>query len=522
MNRPLAFLLASGVAVVLLVVSLRGPADPIITASGPLAAGAAGGGDQPAVLVFCAASNRAVMEAVRSEYEQQFPVRIQVQYGPSQTLLSSMEVSGTGDLYLPADDSYLEMARQKQLVDDVLPLATMKLVVAVSKDNPRGIDQFSDLLREDIRVVQANYEATAVGQKTRDILTRQGLWQRLDQRTTAYRTTVTDVANDVKVGAADAAIVFDAVLHTYPELQAIELPELVDGVASVAVGVIASTRQPARAYHFARFLSARDRGLKHYRDFGFEPVAGDAWADSPEITIYAGSMLRPAIESTLEQFELREGAKITRVYNGCGILVAQMKAGETPDIYFACDVEFMKQVEDLFLDPIEISKNELVILVQKGNPHQIASLRDLSRPGLRVGIGHEKQCAMGWLTQRTLEEGGVQSEVMNNVTVESPTGDMLVNQLKAGSLDAAVAYLSNAAGSGEVLDAIRIKDIPCSQALQPLAVAPNSAHKQLIQRLYGRLTGAQSQMRFLEEGFGWQLSSEGPRDVLRPSQGMAP
>ena len=51
---------------------------------------------------------------------------------------------------------------------------------------------------------------------------------------------------------------------------------------------------------------------------------------------------------------------------------------------------------------------------------------------------------MGWLTQNTLKEGGVQEQVMENVTVQTPTGDMLVNQLLTGSLDAAVVYLSNA------------------------------------------------------------------------------
>ncbi len=58
-------------------------------------------------------------------------------------------------------------------------------------------------------------------------------------------------------------------------------------------------------------------------------------------------MLRPAIEQTIAEFERREGVKVTRVYNGCGILVAQMKAGEVPDAYFACDSEFMNQVNDI-------------------------------------------------------------------------------------------------------------------------------------------------------------------------------
>ena len=61
-------------------------------------------------------------------------------------------------------------------------------------------------------------------------------------------------------------------------------------------------------------------------------------------------MLRPAIEQTITAFEEREGVRVPRVYNGCGILVAQMKAGQVPDAYFACDVEFMKQVQALFPD----------------------------------------------------------------------------------------------------------------------------------------------------------------------------
>jgi len=35
---------------------------------------------------------------------------------------------------------------------------------------------------------------------------------------------------------------------------------------------------------------------------------------------------------------------VTRVYNGCGILVGQMQAGAKPDLYFACDAQFMAMV----------------------------------------------------------------------------------------------------------------------------------------------------------------------------------
>jgi molybdenum ABC transporter molybdate-binding protein len=454
--------------------------------------------------VFVAASNRPVFEAVRKEYEAAYKTPIEVQYGPSQTLLSSMEVSGTGDLYLPADDSYLDLAAKKGLIKERIPLATMRAVAVVSKGNPKKIESLNDLERDDVKLVQADPDAAAIGKQTRETLQTAQKWESLKARTTAFKTTVNDVANDVKIGSADVGIIYDAVAATYPELEIVRIPELDPIQAHVAAAVTASTKKPRQALHLARYLGAVDKGLVKYEEFGFTPVEGDAWAEAPELLIYAGSMLRPAVEETFKAFEEREGAKITRVYNGCGILVAQMKAGEKPDAYFACDSEFMNEVQDMFQPRANVAQNELVILVPKGNKHHIASLKDLAQPGLKVGVGHEKQCAMGWLTQRTLVEGGVKDEVMSNVTVQTPTGDMLVNQLKAGSLDAAVAYISNAAGSADVLDAIRIQGLQCSIAVQPLAVSKTTKYPQMMERLAERLKSADSRSQFLSFGFSWK------------------
>ena len=474
-----------------------------------LLAGKDGGSSSgQSIMLYCAASNRAVMESIRSEYEKKFDRSVNIQYGPSQTLLSSIEVTKQGDLYLPADDSYLELGRQKGLIAEVIDIAKMQAVIAIGKGNPKSIHTLDDLLRDDVRLVMADPESAAVGKVVREKLGDSGQWQALDGATKAYRATVTEVANDIAIGAADAGIVYDAVLHTYPDLTFVEVPELAGAESKIAVGVIATTKQPADALHFARYVSSIDKGLKQYGEHGFHVSGGDTWDDRPELSIFAGSMLRPAIEDTITEFEKREGIKVNRVFNGCGILVASMKAGQRPDAYFACDTEFMNQVHDLFPEPVPVSQNELVIMVQKGNPKGIASLRDLAKEGLRVGIGHEKQCAMGWITQNTFREGGVQNEIMPNVTVQTPTGDMLVNQLRTGSLDAAVAYLSNAAGASEYLDAIRIQGIDCSTATQPWAVAKESPYPSLASRLFEKICSTESQDIFAAEGFTWQIEAE--------------
>jgi molybdenum ABC transporter molybdate-binding protein len=462
------------------------------------------------ILVYCAAGMRAPMEEIAREYEQTYGVPVRLQYDGSQTLLASLEVTKRGDLYLPADESYLQIAREKDLLEEAIPLAQMRPVLAVRQGNPRALHSLDDVMREGVKLAQANPDAAAVGKMTRAALKKQDKWDQFTKRIVVFKPTVNDVANDVLLGTVDAGIVWDATVKQYPGLEAVELTELKGAVARVTVGLLKSSARPAAAMRFARYVAARDRGFPRFEKQGFAPVhdgetvvKGDPWEEEPELRLFAGAMLRPAIEETITRFENREGVKVTRIYNGCGILVAQMQAGKAaPDAYFSCDQSFMNQVHDLFLDSVPISTNQLVILVPRGNPRHIHSLNDLAKPGLKIGVGHEKQCALGVITQKTLKQNGTLDPVMKNVKVQTPTGDMLVNQLRTKSLDAVIAYVSNATEAADELDAIPV-DVPCAVAVQPFAVSKDSPHRQLAQRLLNAIRSAESRERFESYGFHW-------------------
>ena len=464
--------------------------------------GASSSAGTSALLVHCAASLKAPVEAIAREYEKAEGVPVRLQFGASQTLLAGVEVSKTGDLFLPADDSYFPPAKEKQLVNTTIPIATQTAVLVVKKGNAKGVKAIADLQRPEVRVAIANPDAAAIGKLLRAALGE--TWTSLAAKAVLTGATVTEAANAVKVDSADVAFIWDAMLPQYADFEVVTAPELSKVKAQVAVGLLTCASESTAAMRFARYLAAKDKGLPVFQKQGFAVAEGEPWAREPELLLYSGSMLRPAIDKTLTDFEKREGVRVTRVYNGCGILVGQMKAGSKPDAYFACDKEFMGQVQDSFEASDDIAQNELVILVPKGNPHKVADLRDLTKPGLKVGIGHEKQCAMGWLTQRTLTESGIKDEFMKNVTVQTPTGDMLVNQMLAGSLDAAITYISNAIGAGDKLDAVRIQGLKCAVATQPFAIAKQTPYKQTMARLHELLRSAESKERFTGEGFQWK------------------
>ena len=59
----------------------------------PAGSGASADSKTTPTMLYCAASNRAVMEAIKSDYQKETGRTLEIQYGPSQTLLGSIEVS---------------------------------------------------------------------------------------------------------------------------------------------------------------------------------------------------------------------------------------------------------------------------------------------------------------------------------------------------------------------------------------------------------------------------------------------
>ncbi|MEI2724434.1 MAG: molybdate ABC transporter substrate-binding protein [Verrucomicrobiota bacterium] len=455
------------------------------------------------LLLFCAAGIKPPVEAIAQAYESAFGIRVQIQYGGSGTLLSNLRVADTGDLFLAADESYMKSARDFGLLAETIPLARQRPVIAVAKGNPKNIRTLEDLRRTDVRVAMANPDAASIGRTVRALLQQAGQWTELEKHITVFKPTVNDVANDVKIGSVDAGIVWDATARQYPELELVMVPLFDQATETISIGVLKRSGQPAAALRFARYLGAPDQGLKQFEKFHYAPVAGDMWAETPEIVLFSGAMLRPGIEKTLKDFEHHEGCRFTTVYNGCGVLVAQMRTGQRPDAYFSCDTSFMNSVADLYLEPVNVVDNQLMIIVAKGNPKGIQTVQDLTKPGLRIGLPHHEKSAMGNIAWKMLVQMNVYEALTPNLSVESPTGDFLINQLRTGSLDAIIACRSNWTGVREYLDAVPIDD-PLARMTQPYAVGRNTRYKQLLSRLQDALTTASSRERFEKEGFGWR------------------
>lgn len=460
---------------------------------------------QTTLLVHCAAGIRPPVEEAAKAYEKEFGVSVQFNYAGSGALLSSLKTRNQGDIYIAADSSYTDLARDAGIVSEALPVATQRPTIAVPIGNPKGIKSIDDLLADGMRIAFANPDAASVGKTSKKLLTSIGKWDAINQSVTAngvFKPTVNEVANDVKLGTVDAGIIWNVTVNQYPELEAIPLENTDDFAKNVTIGIMTESKQPAEALRFARYLTAPEKGIPIFEKHGFPVIAGDAWAVNPEILYYSGGVNRVAIEETLAAFQQREGVSITTVYNGCGILLGQIKTGGRPDMYHTCDASFMKGVEEHFGIPLALSKTQIVILVPKGNPRNIQSLNDLTIPSLQLGLCNEEQSTLGAMTADLLHSANIYEAVQKNVVVNTPTADLLTTQLAVGKLDAAVVYQANAMQVADVTETIPIQQ-DGAVATQTIAIAQTTKYPGILSRLDATLQQTESRERFLQSGFEW-------------------
>lgn len=237
-------------------------------------------GDRPKPLVvYCAVSVRPAVEAMLARYEAEQGVRSVLQLGPSGGLETQIRLTGRGDLYLPAAVTpFLDRLQEAGLIDEVLPVARMRLVLAAEPEVDSAIVSIEQLIESGEPFGLCNVQAAA-GERARRAMTEIDLWDRINEAATASFPTVTELAEAVRSGGRlRYGIVWDLTAEQFG-LRVIDVPELAKATAEIGVGVLRSTRQPEAARRLARYLASTDRGQPAFTERPYQTVPSEPWSD---------------------------------------------------------------------------------------------------------------------------------------------------------------------------------------------------------------------------------------------------
>jgi molybdate transport system substrate-binding protein len=177
------------------------------------------------------------------------------------------------------------------------------------------------------------------------------------------------------------------------------------------------------------------------------------------ILVHCAAGMRKPIEQCAKKFVDSLDIVVERSYDGSNRLLGQIELTHKGDVYICGDAEYADsaKAQGLVDRMATICWFSPVMLVQKGNPHKIVSLADLTRPGLKIGQGDEKSAAVGKIIPRLLSLNSVDEKAWNkNVLLITPTVTELGNAVKLGTVDAVIVWNSIALGYTDVGDIVPI------------------------------------------------------------------
>jgi molybdate transport system substrate-binding protein len=193
------------------------------------------------------------------------------------------------------------------------------------------------------------------------------------------------------------------------------------------------------------------------------------------VTVFAASSLTETFNQIGKDFEAANpGSKVVFNYGASSALAQQINNGAPADVFAAASPATMKTVTDAgnAAGPEVFVRNQLVIAVAKGNPHNITKLSDLTAPGLKVALCAE-QVPCGAAAKKALQTAKVS---VTPVTFEQDVKSALT-KVKLGEVDAALVYRTDAGASKSDVDGIEFPESVSAINDYPIVVLKDPPNK---------------------------------------------
>jgi molybdate transport system substrate-binding protein len=206
------------------------------------------------------------------------------------------------------------------------------------------------------------------------------------------------------------------------------------------------------------------------------------------ITVFAASSLNASFTAMGTDFQQSHpGTTVQFNFAGSPTLVAQIQQGAIGDVFASADQPNMQRVVDGGLtaeSPLVFARNDLEIVVRKGNPKHISSLSDLARPGLLVVLCFPG-VPCGRYAAQALQKAGV---TVKAASLETDVRAVL-SKVALGEADAGIVYVTDVKAAGAGVEGVAIPPAFNVVAEYPIAVLKDSPNSALANAFVGYVLG---------------------------------
>lgn len=220
------------------------------------------------LLVYCGAGMRKPMDELGSLFFEEYGISVNYNYAGSNTLLSQMELTQKGDVYMPGATYYFDIAKEKGITDYEQRVAYHVPVIAVPEGNPAGITSLADLTKPGVTVILGDSKAAAIGKLGNKILEENGIYDTVANNTIARGATVNELVVYTSMKQADASIIWEDLVVNSEKMEIVEIPREQNIVKIIPIGTLTFSEKKDVARKFVDFVASRE-GKAIFEKHGF-------------------------------------------------------------------------------------------------------------------------------------------------------------------------------------------------------------------------------------------------------------
>jgi molybdate transport system substrate-binding protein len=201
-----------------------------------------------------------------------------------------------------------------------------------------------------------------------------------------------------------------------------------------------------------------------------------------DITVLAAASLTDSFTEMGKAFEAANPASHVRFsFDSSSTLAGQANNGAPADVFASADDANMKKATDggSALDPKPFTKNRLALIVGKGNPKNIVSVKDFERAGVSwVRCADGVPC--GDYAKQILANAKVDTAAHAPKSLEANVKGV-VTKVTSGAVDAGIVYVTDGKAASSSSETIDIPDDVNVIANYPIAKLKQSGHADVAQ-----------------------------------------
>lgn len=225
------------------------------------------GASDVSLFVYSGAGLKKPMNEIGKAFTEKTGINVEYTFAGAGALVSQMELSRKGDVFVSGGTPDYRIARDKGLVGEPGYVAYHVPIIAFQKGNPKNITSVDDLARPGLKLALGGVESTAIGKAGDILFEKHGIRDAVEKNVVLRAPTINEVVIAMEMGTADAALLtLDSV---NPEtMDTIDLVQEDSLTLIVPIGPTTFTTQPDAARQFVAFVTS-DEGKAFFAKHGF-------------------------------------------------------------------------------------------------------------------------------------------------------------------------------------------------------------------------------------------------------------